>query len=106
MPAWQAEDAAALTRELQLLHVTKEFQQLLKAGGQAAAAGSAASRHAEAASLEALLRSRDQLHARRVSSYKRALQRIQDEVAMKQAQSEQVGTLRGKAVKGAGWWFV
>jgi hypothetical protein len=28
----EAEDAAALARELQLLHVTKDFQQLVKAG--------------------------------------------------------------------------
>jgi hypothetical protein len=37
----QVEDAAALARELQLLHVTKDFQQLVKAGG-AESKGSAA----------------------------------------------------------------
>jgi hypothetical protein len=87
----QAEDVAALTRELQLLHVTKEFQQLIK-GGAAAAAGASTSvrRHAEAASLEGLLRSREQLHARRLAGYKRSLQRLQQEVELKQAQSNQV----------------
>ena len=32
----EAEDVGALTKELQLLHVTKDFQQQLKAGGGAA----------------------------------------------------------------------
>ena len=37
----EAEDVASLARELQLLHVTKEFQQLVKAGpgAKASAAG-------------------------------------------------------------------
>jgi hypothetical protein len=94
-PLAQAEDVAAQTRELQLLHVTKEFQQLIKGGpgGGGSGGSSGSGRHAEAASLEGLLRSREQLHVRKVAGYKRLLQRIQQEVDLKQAQSDQVRAL-------------
>lgn len=40
--AVQAEDVTSLTQQLQLLHVTKEFQQQVKAGSSAGASGSGA----------------------------------------------------------------
>jgi hypothetical protein len=39
LPATQAEDVAALTQQLQLLHVTKEFQALVKASGSSSGSG-------------------------------------------------------------------
>jgi hypothetical protein len=40
--AAQAEDVTSLTQQLQLLHVTKEFQQQVKAGSSSAGSGSGA----------------------------------------------------------------
>ncbi|GBF90834.1 cilia- and flagella-associated protein [Raphidocelis subcapitata] len=87
----EAEDVASLARELQLLHVTKDFQRLVKAGpgAKSNAAGK------EVASLEALLRTRGQLHAKRVEEGRRQLQRLERDVEAKAAQNAEARARTG-----------
>ncbi|KAI8473608.1 MAG: hypothetical protein J3K34DRAFT_518892 [Monoraphidium minutum] len=82
----EADDVAGLARELQLLHVTKDFQQLVKAGpgAKTSAAGK------EVSSLEALLRTREELHAKRLEEGRRRVRKLEREIATKAQQNAEV----------------
>ncbi len=74
----QAQDVIALTKELQLLHVTKEFQQLIKAGPEARASGAR-----EHSSLEGLYKARQTLQAKRIEERRRKMRHVEDEISAK-----------------------
>lgn len=79
----QAEDVLGLTKELQLLHVTKGFQEMIKAGHQKV-------NTKEISNMEALLKAREALHAKKLAEKQRQYNMAQAEIAAKSQQNMEV----------------
>lgn len=79
-----AQDLGDKTRQLQLLHVTKDFQQLLKTGEEKS------SNPQEASNLESLLRARELLHMKNIEERQRRLHKMNAEIRLKGQQNEEV----------------
>ncbi len=78
------EDLREKTKELQMLHVTRDLQSVFREGEDKSAVN-------EAASLEALARQRETLHAKMVAERQKKLRRIARGIEDKSKQNSEVG---------------
>jgi hypothetical protein len=77
-------------RDLQLLHVTRDMHVALQGGGSEARAADKQAAAAQLASLEALARQRDKLHAKSITEREKALRALEMQISQQMVQNTDV----------------